>query len=192
MPYVLQLMGKVFDEILAAHVNFINEQHLFFVATAPLSADGHVNVSPKGLHALKILSANEVVYLDMVGSGNETSAHILENKRITFMFCSFDSTPNILRLYGHGQTILSNHEKYKTYAALFNLPLGTRQFIYAKISRVQTSCGFGVPLFTFISDRNTLNEWAIKKGNQLRQYVHDKNLESIDGLPTALSNTHGK
>ncbi|HQV01126.1 MAG TPA: pyridoxamine 5'-phosphate oxidase family protein, partial [Bacteroidia bacterium] len=111
---------------------------------------------------------------------------------ITFMFCSFDKVPNILRLYGSGQTILPSHKTYKDYSQYFEMPIGVRQFIYSKIHRVQTSCGYGVPLFDFVADRNTLNQWAVNKGNTLHQYQQEKNLISIDGLPTALNLNHGK
>ncbi|MGN6180915.1 MAG: pyridoxamine 5'-phosphate oxidase family protein, partial [Mucilaginibacter sp.] len=99
-------MGKFFDAILDAHSAFIKKQKIYFVASAPLSAEGHVNVSPKGIDSFRVLSPNRIAYMDIVGSGNETSAHILENGRITVMFCSFDGPPNIMRLYGKGYTVL--------------------------------------------------------------------------------------
>src|SRR3954468_12013712 len=99
-------MAKFSDSILEQHKKFIEDQKMFFVSTAPLSADGHVNLSPKGIDSFRVLSPNRVAYMDIVGSGNETSAHILENSRITFMFCAFEGPPNILRLYGKGRTIL--------------------------------------------------------------------------------------
>ncbi len=99
-------MGKFFDTILDTHKAFIQKQKIYFTASAPLRADGHVNLSPKGMDSFRILSPNRVAYMDIVGSGNETSAHILENGRITIMFCAFDGPPNILRLYGKGYTVL--------------------------------------------------------------------------------------
>src|SRR5258708_32761920 len=97
-------MGKFYDSISPRHQAFIEEQHIFFVGSAPLSGEGHVNLSPKGLNCFKVLSSNRGAYMDLISSGNETSAHTLENGRITFMFCSFDKTPLILRLYGRGYT----------------------------------------------------------------------------------------
>lgn len=180
-------MGKLHDAIKPAHQEFIEKQHIFFVATAPLSADGRVNVSPKGLDCFRVLSANEVAYMDLISSGNETSAHTLENGRITIMFCSFEGAPNILRLYGKGRTVLPGTPEWEQYAPHFTIYPSTRQLIVARINLVQTSCGFGVPLFTYEGERDIHFEWAEKKGREgLREYIRDNNLESLDGLPTVL------
>ena len=138
-------MGKFFDDIQDQHRLFIEKQKMFFVASAPLAADGHVNLSPKGIDSFKVLGANRVAYMDIVGSGNETSAHILENGRITFMFCAFDGPPNILRLYGKGYTVLPGDVEWEALASNFEILLSTRQVIVADIYQVQTSCGFSVP-----------------------------------------------
>lgn len=180
-------MGKFFESINPAHQAFINKQHIFFVATAPLSAEGHVNVSPKGLDCFRILSEKKVAYMDLVSSGNETSAHTLENGRITIMFCSFDKTPNILRLYGKGRTVLPSDAEWESLAPLFSIYPSTRQLIVADVSLVQTSCGFGVPLFDYTGERDIHFDWAEKKGTAgLTQYIKEKNLKSLDGLPTVL------
>ena len=180
-------MGKVTDTILEHHKGFIERQKMFFVATAPLSADGHVNLSPKGNDSFAVLSSNRVAYMDLVGSGNETSAHILENSRITFMFCAYDGPPNILRLYGKGRTVLPKDAQWRELTKYFKIQLGTRQIIVADIHRVQTSCGYSVPLYDYTGEREIANVWAEKKGKEgLEIYKQEKNRESIDGLPTAL------
>ena len=181
-------MAKVFDSITADLQRFIQAQHIFFVATAPLAADGHVNLSPKGLNSFRILSPNQVAYLDVTGSGNETSAHLQENGRITFMFCAFQEPPSILRLYGKGRTVLPDTSDWPALYALFTPIPGTRQVIIADIDRVQTSCGMGVPLYEPVGQRESLVKWADKKGKEgLHEYQQQKNAVSIDGLPTALA-----
>lgn len=180
-------MGKFYDAIKPEHKDFILKQHMFFVATAPLSADGRVNLSPKGLDSFRVLSDGRVGYMDLISSGNETSAHTLENGRITFMFCSFDARPNILRLYGKGFTILRGTAGWEEYAKHFTIYPSTRQIIVADIDLVQTSCGFGVPLFDYKGEREKHFEWAKKKGTEgLQEYVVEKNLKSLDGLPTPI------
>lgn len=185
-------MGKFHASIQPPHADFIQKQRMFFVATAPLSADAHINLSPKGLDSFRILSDTRVAYLDIIGSGNETSAHILENGRITFMFCAFDGAPNILRLYGKGYAVLRGDAEWKELSALFTLPPATRQIIVADIHKVQTSCGFGVPLYEYTGERDHAEKWAEKKGPEgLKAYQEEKNLVSLDGLPTALGKEHG-
>jgi hypothetical protein len=178
-------MGKFHDNIKPAHKEFIEKQHIFFVATAPLSPDGRVNLSPKGLDCFRVLSETKVAYMDIVSSGNETSAHTLENGRITFMFCSFEATPNILRLYGKGFAALRDSKEWKLYAPNFTIYQSTRQIIVANIHLVQTSCGFGVPLYEYKGERDLHFQWAEKKGaDGLHEYVQQNNLKSLDGLPT--------
>jgi hypothetical protein len=181
-------MAKLYENITDDLAAFIRAQPLFFVASAPLDPHGHVNLSPKGLDSLRILSPHRVAYLDLTGSGNETSAHLEENGRITFMFCAFSGPPRILRLYGHGQVILPQMDAWNTYAPLFTLLPGARQIIVADIERVQTSCGFGVPLMDYVGQRDTLIRWADAKGEEgIAAYHQEKNMTSIDGLPTPLS-----
>lgn len=181
-------MGKFHPSIQPAHRAFIEKQHLFFVATAPLAAEGHINLSPKGMDSFRVLGEHQVAYLDLVGSGNETSAHTLENGRITFMFCAFEGPPNILRLYGKGRAVLLGSPDWDLYATRFGQFPNIRQIIVADIHLVQTSCGYGVPFFDYLGERQTMFDWAAKKGSEgLGLYMQEKNLESLDGLPTDLS-----
>ncbi|MHA8057300.1 pyridoxamine 5'-phosphate oxidase family protein [Aquirufa nivalisilvae] len=181
-------MGKFYDTISEAHREFIEKQHLFFVGTAPLQGDGRVNVSPKGLEGFRVIDSHTVAYMDIISSGNETSAHTLENGRITFMFCSFDKTPNILRLYGKGFAILPNSPLWEEYALHFNIIPSTRQIIIGKIDLVQTSCGYGVPMYEYQGERDIYFTWANQMGSEkLEQYMEEKNMISLDGLPTDLS-----
>jgi hypothetical protein len=180
-------MGKFFDAIQPPHQAFIEKQKMFFVASAPLTSTGHVNVSPKGIDSFKVLSAHKVAYMDIIGSGNETSAHILENGRITFMFCAFDGPPNILRLYGKGYTVLPGDEEWPDLAKHFDILMATRQIIVADVYQVQTSCGFSVPYYSYEGERDQAYKWAANKGpDGLEEYKKQKNLVSLDGLPTAL------
>ena len=167
--------------------DFIAVQKMFFVATAPLDAGGHVNLSPKGLDCLRVLSEKCVAYLDLTGSGNETSAHTDENGRITLMFCAFEGPPMILRIYGKGRTVLPGSSEWPELSAKFELFPGTRQIIVTEIDQVMTSCGFAVPLYDFVGHRDTLIQYAEKKGDAgLMEYRRQKNVLSIDGLPTPL------
>lgn len=180
-------MGKTFEALLPEHVEFIKRQHLFFVASAPLEEEGHVNLSPKGHDAFRVLSANRAAYLDMTGSGNETSAHLTENGRITVMFCAFEGPPNILRLYGKGAVHLPGSAEWEELRPLFpDLP-GARQIITVDIRKVQTSCGYAVPFMSYEGDRETLARWAGQKSEEeLAQYRREKNASSLDGLPAPL------
>ena len=178
-------MGKLYSAITPEQKEFINRQHIFFVGSAPLSAQGKVNVSPKGLDCFRVLSENRVAYMDLISSGNETSAHTLENGRITIMFCSFDEKPMILRLYGTGFAVLPNSKQWEDLATHFTIYPSTRQLIVADIDMVQTSCGFGVPQYEYVGERDTHFKWAESKGEAgLNNYVQQNNLVSLDGLPT--------
>jgi hypothetical protein len=179
-------MAQFHSALTAALCTFIQSQRVFFVASAPRT--GRVNVSPKGLETFRILSPNRVGYLDVTGSGNETAAHLLENGRATFMFCAFEGAPMILRVYGHGSAIHPHDEDWPTLRPLFGPPLaGERQLIVVDIESVQTSCGFGVPLFDYEGQRTLLPEKAARRGEAgVAAYQAEKNLRSIDGLPTGL------
>jgi hypothetical protein len=178
-------MGKFFDQIDSNHQSFIENQKMFFVSSAPLSAEGHVNLSPKGMDSFRVLSATKVAYMDIVGSGNETSAHISENGRITIMFCAFEGAPNILRLYGTGYTVLPGDPEWEALAGNFETGLLTRQIIVSNVHKVQTSCGFGVPYYSYNGERDQAYKWAAKKGSEgLKTYTREKNSVSMDGLPT--------
>jgi hypothetical protein len=180
-------MAKLYEAITPELQRFIQKQHIFFVATAPLDGGGHVNLSPKGQNTFCVFGPHKVGYLDLTGSGNETSAHLLENGRITFMFCAFHGAPRILRLYGRGRVVLPGTEEWDSLRDSFpDLP-GVRQIVLAQIDRVQTSCGMAVPLYEYKDERDNLNKWAEAKGeDDLAAYRHDKNRRSIDGLVTAL------
>lgn len=181
-------MANVFSEMTLPHQEFIQRQQLFFVATAPLAADGHVNMSPKGLDTFRILSPIRVAYLDLTGSGNETSAHISENGRITLMFCSFDHKPLILRLYGRGHVVLPSDTDWIELSSNFEILPGARQIVVVDIHRVQTSCGYGVPMYDYQGQRPTLPTWAQKKGpTGVAEYQLEKGSKSIDGLITPLA-----
>jgi len=178
-------MGKLHQSIQPAHKEFIEKQHIFFVATAPLNKNGRINLSPKGLSCFRVLNKNKVAYMDLISSGNETSAHTLENGRITFMFTSFDANPIIMRLYGQGFAVLPGSTDWDQYASNFTIYPSTRQIIVANIDLVQTSCGFAVPLYNYKGERAIHFEWAEKKGAKgLHDYVQANNLVSLDGLPT--------
>jgi len=179
-------MAKFYQSISDDLQVFIRAQKMFFVGSAP-SEDGHVNISPKGMDSLRILAPNQVAYLDLTGSGNETSAHIQQNGRVTIMFCAFDGAPNIVRLYGDGEVILPDTPDWDRLSPHFTLYVGARQIIVINVTLVQTSCGFAVPLYDFVDQRETLVKWAETKGEDgLEHYQSTKNFNSIDGLPTPL------
>lgn len=178
-------MAKTHPGISQELADWIARQPLFFNATAPLSAKGHVNLSPRGLDAFRVLGPKRVCYLDFIGSGNETAAHLDENGRITIMFCAFDEPPRVLRLYGSGKVHLPGDSDWDGLRARFPDDfIGVRQIVDIEVERVQTSCGFGVPLMTHIGQRDRLHQWAKKRGPEgLQQYHKEKNSISIDGLP---------
>jgi hypothetical protein len=177
-------MGKPFEGIDADLASWIAMQQVFFVGTAPLSADGHVNVSPKGGESFRVLGPLEVAYQDYTGSGAETAAHLRENGRILVMFCALEGSPKIVRLHGRGNVLAADNPRYDELAALFPANLGTRAIVHVDVTRVATSCGFGVPLYEFRGPRDTLDRWAAGKGaEKLAAYRAAKNEFSIDGLP---------
>ena len=176
-------MGKIFNEITADLQKWIEKQKMFFVATAPLSPDLHINCSPKGLDSFRILDAHTVAYQDLTGSGIETIAHIRENKRILLMFCAFDGPPKIVRLHGIGEAITTDHEDFENINEQFPLKRGTRAYIRITLNRISDSCGYSVPLYNFVRDRDVLDKWVdAKTDEQLKEYRLAKNTESIDGL----------
>ena len=177
-------MGKVRSQIDDALAKQIQEQHVFFVATAPLAAQGNLNLSPKGLDSFRILGPKTVAYLDLVGSGIETVAHLKENGRIVLMFCTFQGAPTVVRLHGHGRVVEPEGEEFPALSARFPRYEAVRAIIMIDVSRVSTSCGFGVPLLRYEKDRTQLRAWAEHKGAEgLRIYKQEKNRLSIDGLP---------
>ena len=181
-------MANQFSRLQPEHRQFIDRQHVFFVASA--AARGRINLSPKGLNGLRILSDDAVAYLDLTGSGNETAAHVLADGRLTFMFCAFEGAPMILRLYGRGQILHRGARAYKTClsdAFGNNEPPGARQIVRLGIDLVLTSCGYGVPLLAHAGDRPSYGNWIRGKDESgLKAYQHEKNRVSIDGLPTGI------
>ena len=182
-------MGKVFDGIDTKLAAWIGAQHLFFVATAPLDG-GHVNLSPKGLDSFVVLGPTSVAYLDVVGSGAETIAHLRQNGRITLMFCAFEGLPRIVRLYGQGEVVEPGDTDFSVLAARFPPQPSTRSVIRVSLSRIADSCGYGVPLYEYKGDRSHVADWAERKGAEgLRVYQLEKNRESLDGLPALRAKT---
>lgn len=176
-------MAKFFEAMTDDHQAFIARQHMFFTASA--AADGRVNLSPKGMDTLRVLDAHTVAYLDLTGSGNETAAHVRASGRLTLMFCAFEGPPLILRLYGEGRTHPRGTPEFEALAPKFPDLAGARQVVVLAVASVQTSCGYAVPLYEYQGDRPTLVKWAEAKGDEgLETYRQEKNVRSIDGLPT--------
>lgn len=181
-------MAKQFPQLEPHHHRFIAAQHIFFTASA--AATGHVNVSPRSTDMFRVLGDNAVLYLDRTGSGNETAAHLKADGRMTIMFCAVDGPPLILRLYGRGRVI---HRESAEYGALLAeqfggvAPLGARQMIRLDFDLVQTSCGYGVPLFDYQDERPQMDAWARAKGvDGIEAYWREKNQASLDGFPSGL------
>jgi Pyridoxamine 5'-phosphate oxidase len=177
-------MAKEFPGLDEALAGWIAAQHVFFVATAPAGAGGHVNCSPKGLPSFAILGPRSVAYLDLVGSGAETIAHLRENGRITLLFCAFEGPPRILRLYGRGEVLETGTPGFEALRARFAPEPGTRCIVRVELDRIADSCGYGVPLYRYEGDRSQLRAWAERQGPEgLRAYQREHNQRSIDGLP---------
>lgn len=176
-------MAKQYDTLSEPLLAFIAAQKVFFVGTA--TADSRINVSPKGMDSFRALSNKRVVWLNLTGSGNETSAHVQHDPRMTIMFCAFEGAPLILRLYGTARVIHQNDPEWQELFAHFKPLPGSRQIFDLAIELVQTSCGFGVPYLSYESERTLLADWATKKGDAgLQQYWEEKNQLSIDNIPT--------
>lgn len=183
-------MAKFFEQLSFDHIEFIQRQSVFFVATAPPIPDGRINLSPKGMDTFRVLDNRTVAYLDLTGSGNETAAHVRHdpNHRITIMMCSFDEKPLIFRIYGRGEVVAPDHPRWNELSAKFPELPGTRQIILVHMLSGQTSCGFAVPVFTGKQERTMLTDWAVKKGEDaIRKYQLEKNSRSIDGLETGIA-----
>lgn len=177
-------MGKVYEVIDESLRKFIQQQKMFFVATAPLAGDGLVNVSPKGLDSLRVLDPQTVAYADLTGSGIETVAHLRENGRIVLMFCAVEGSPKILRLHGRGEVLEPDHEDFPSLTAQFPNYGALRSLIKVHCHRISDSCGFGVPLYEFKQDRPQLVAWAEKKGPRgVAEFQRKHNMKSLDGLP---------
>jgi len=176
-------MGQQYSDISEKLKQFIEAQKIFFVGTA--TADSRINVSPKGMDSLRVMDANRVIWLNLTGSGNETSAHVQLDGRMTLMFAAFEGKPMILRLYGQATVIHQNDAAWQELYSRFDPVAGVRQIFQLSVDLVQTSCGMAVPFFDFVEERPQLDDWAIKKGSAgIKQYWLDKNRFSLDGIPT--------
>jgi hypothetical protein len=177
-------MGKTFEEISPQLGEWITQQALFFVGSAPLSEDGHVNISPKGLDTLRVLGPRRVAYLDLTGSGAETIAHLRENGRIVVMFCAFGGPPRIVRLHGRGTVVTPASRQWPALKAHFPDHIGARSIVAIDVTRISDSCGYGVPTFSQPKERAALQRWSENKGPEgLCAYRRQKNARSVDGLP---------
>ena len=178
-------MATKYDELQSQQIEFIEKQHLFFVGSA--GEAGFVNVSPKGMDSLRILSPRRLIWLNFTGSGNESAAHVLENSRMTILLCSFDQQPLILRIYGKAEVVCPKHKSWPDLLERFPCHSGARQIFDLSINLVQTSCGFAVPFYEFKSDRDTLANWAEKKGpSGIKEYWSEKNMFSLNGRETGI------
>ena len=179
-------MSKFFDEITPEIRAFIENQKMFFVATAP--REGLINLSPKGMDTFRVLDARTAIYLDLTGSGNETAAHLLDNGRITIMFCSFDKAAMIARLYGRGRVSRPGDAAWENSLAQFPPTPGVRQIMEISVERAMNSCGYGVPRVTdhSVEERDTLRKYWLTEGRDPEAYQREHNLRSIDGLPTGI------
>jgi hypothetical protein len=178
-------MGKQLAAIDDDLAEFLQVQSVFFVGTAPLAADGHLNLSPKGLSgSFRVLGPTTVAYRDVTGSGAESLAHIRENGRIVLMFCAFEGPPRIVRLHGRAEIVVPGDARWDHLVDTFPHHDGTRTVVVVQVGRVSTSCGFGVPLLGPATDRDLLDQWAARRSpDQLAEYHRTRNAVSIDGLP---------
>lgn len=188
-------MGKIYERIEPALAAWIERQPMFFVATAPSGEEGHINVSPKGpIGSLRLLDDHTLAYLDLVGSGAETIAHLRQNGRVVVMLCAFEGPPRILRLHGRGEVLAGDALDFP---AAVSLPEQRRAVIRVDVQRIADSCGFGVPLMSYQGERHNFRAWAegkLTKGgpNALDDYMAQRNAESIDGLPAVrVGSAHG-
>ena len=187
---------KVYERITPELQTWIEKQKIFFVGSAPLQADGHVNLSPKGHDCLRIVDDHTACYMDMTGSGNETSAHIAENGRLTFMFCAVEGPPRILRLYGRGQVVLRGTPAFDALVAQTGLSVlpSARQIVVNHVQKITTSCGYAVPKFEYLQERTTHSDFVKSKADtdpELVLYQQERNTRSLDGLVTPLGKKYG-
>lgn len=183
-------MGQKYASLSERHQRFIEQQRMFFVGTA--DAQGRVSVSPKGMDSLRILDPSRIAWLNVTGSGNETAAHVQRHPRMTLMFCAFDGDPMILRVYGRAEAVHRRDAQWQALRTLFPPLPGSRQIFALHVDLVQTSCGMAVPLYQYQGDRDLLNKWAEKKGeNGLRDYWAEKNQRSLDGIESHIVEKNG-
>jgi hypothetical protein len=178
-------MSKVHECITPKLRTWIEAQHLFFIATAPLDPDGHLNLSPRGTPStFAVIDEHTVAWLDLTGSGVETIAHLRENGRIVVMFCGFEGPPQIVRLHGCGRTVVPADAEWEALAPRFAAKRGARAIVVVDVSRVSDSCGFAIPRFEFVEECDLLDQWADNRGDEgLVAYRETRNAQSIDGLP---------
>lgn len=177
-------MARTWDDITPELADWLAQQRLFFVATAPLAADGLVNCSPKGMDTFRVLGPREVAYLDLTGSGVETIAHLRENGRIVFTFCALSGPPRIVRLHGSGEVLVPGTPGFERLRPRFPDTPGARAVVRADVRRVGDSCGYSIPRYDYAGERDTLVRWAEARGaGGLETYRREKNATSIDGLP---------
>ena len=178
-------MGQQFSALTEQHVAFIAEQKIYFVGTA--AETGRVNLSPKGGDSLRVIHSNEIAWLNLTGSGNESASHVLLNPRMTLMFCAFDGKPLILRAYGNARVLHRQDKEWDEYSARFPVSVASRQIFVLDINLVQSSCGMSVPYFGYDSDRDNLVKWSDKQGKEgIERYWVKKNQKSIDGFETEI------
>lgn len=178
-------MGKQFESIDSRLQDFIEAQHMFFVATA--APEGRVNVSPKGMDSLRVLGPNRILWLNVTGSGNETAGHLLQSNRMTLMWCSFTLKPMILRAYGQARTIHPRDAEWEELIGEFPSFTGARQLYDMSVELMQSSCGYGVPFHDYAGSRDTLIKWADEKGRDgIADYWETRNRKTIDGAPTGI------
>ncbi|MFT7595565.1 MAG: hypothetical protein ACI8R4_002894 [Paracoccaceae bacterium] len=181
-------MAKQFERIEDAHHKFIEDQHMFFCATA--APDGRVNTSPKGMDSLRVLGDNRIIWLNITGSGNETAGHLLEHPRMTLMWCSFTKRPLILRAFGTARAIHEGDADWDAMTAHFPPHRSARQVFDMSVDMVQTSCGYAVPFMDYVQERDTMPKWVDDKSDaELRAYWADRNTASLDGKPTGIPGT---
>mgnify|MGYP001186668813 FL=1 len=178
-------MAKRYEKLSDDLIAFIEQQKIYFVGTA--ANDGTINISPKGFDSLRVLNPNRIVWLNITGSGNETATHLQQNDRMTIMFCAFDGTPKILRLYGKAQAVHPRDPQWDELSALFDPHPTARQYVDFAIKMAQTSCGFGVPFYDYKEQRDNMDKWIAAKtesGVGIENYWRERNSASLDGLPT--------
>jgi Pyridoxamine 5'-phosphate oxidase len=182
-------MAKTYDGIDESLSEWMSNQPVFFVSTAPLDPQGSVNCSPKGNRdEFAVLGARTVAFLDQTGSGVETIAHLRENGRIVVMFCALEGPPQIVRLHGAGRVVLPADSEWGSLAVNFADKRAARAIIVVDVSRVSDSCGFAIPRFDFVDDRDLLDRWADNHDDQaIADYQVTRNAQSIDGLPALRS-----
>jgi len=178
-------MGKQFSELSVQHINFISKQKIYFVGTA--AETGNVNISPKGGDSLRVINSKEIAWLNLTGSGNESASHVLQNPRMTVMFCAFEGKPVILRAYGSAKVLHQQDKEWDEYSSHFPGSVATRQIFVLDINLVQSSCGMSVPYFSYDEDRDDLAKWSEKQGTEgIKKYWAKKNRKSIDGFETEI------